>query len=45
MLVQEQPRSDTKQAAVAITKELARFFAKQNWITAEEAERYHRLMP
>lgn len=37
--------SDTKQAAVAITKELARFFAKQNWITADEAERYHRLMP
>jgi hypothetical protein len=37
--------SDTKQAAVAITKELARFFAKQSWITAEEAERYHRLMP
>jgi len=36
---------DTKEAAVAISKELARFFAKQNWITAEEAERYHRLMP
>ena len=34
--------SDTKQAAVAITKELARFFAKQGWITAAQAERYHR---
>jgi hypothetical protein len=34
--------SDTKQAAVAITKEVARFFAKQGWITAEQAERYHR---
>ena len=33
---------DTKQAAVAITKELARFFAKQGWITAAQAERYHR---
>ena len=34
--------SDTKQAAVAITKELARFFAKQSWITAAQAQRYHR---
>ena len=34
--------SDTKQAAVAITKELARFFARQGWITAAQAERYHR---
>ncbi len=32
--------SDTKQAAVAITKQLAQFFARQGWITAEQAERY-----
>ena len=38
--------SDTKQAAVAITtKELARFFAKQGWITAEQADKYVGFMP
>ena len=37
--------SDTKQAAVAITRELARFFVKQGWITAEQAESYHKLLP
>jgi hypothetical protein len=37
--------SDTKEAAVAITKELARFFAKQGWITPEQAESYHPLTP
>jgi len=37
--------SDAKEAAVAVTKELAKFFAKQGWITAEQAEKYHRLMP
>ena len=36
---------DTKQAAVAVTKELAKFFAKQGWITEEQAEKYHRLIP
>jgi hypothetical protein len=36
--------SDTKQAAVAIAKELARFFAKQGWITAEQAENCHSLL-
>jgi hypothetical protein len=36
--------NDTKQAAIAVTKQLAPFFAKQGWITAEQAERYH-LMP
>jgi hypothetical protein len=37
--------SDAKEAAVAVTKELAKFFARQGWITAEQAENYHRLMP
>ena len=32
--------SDTKQAAKAITKQLAQFFAKQGWISADQAERY-----
>jgi len=45
IMVHRMQRGDTKQAAVAITMELARFFAKQRWITAEEAERYDRLMP
>jgi len=35
--------SDVKQAAVAVTKELAKFFAKQGWITQQQAESYHRL--
>ncbi len=37
--------SDAKQAAAAITKELARFFAKQGWITAEQADKYVGPMP
>jgi hypothetical protein len=37
--------SDTRQAAVAVTKDLARLFVEQGWITAEQAERYHRLFP
>jgi hypothetical protein len=36
--------SDTRQAARAIAKELAGFFAKQDWISPEQAERY-RLIP
>jgi hypothetical protein len=32
--------NDTKRAAVAVTKQLAQFFAKQGWITSEQAERY-----
>jgi len=32
--------NDTKRAAVAVTKQLAQFFAKQGWITADQAERY-----
>jgi hypothetical protein len=38
--------SDAKEAAVAVTKELAKFFAKQGWITAEQADKYvNRLIP
>jgi hypothetical protein len=36
--------SDTRQAARAIAKELAGFFARQGWISQEQAERY-RLIP
>jgi hypothetical protein len=32
--------SDTRRAATAIAKEPARFFARQGWISAEQAERY-----
>jgi hypothetical protein len=42
---QQDAESDTKQAAIAITRELARFFLKQGWITAEQAESYHSLLP
>jgi len=35
--------SDVKEAAIAVTKELAKFFAKQGWITQQQAESYHRL--
>jgi len=36
--------NDTKQAAIAVAKQLAQFFAQQGWITPEQAERY-RLIP
>ncbi len=42
---QQDAESDTKQAAMATTRELARFFAGQGWITAEQEERYHGSMP
>ena len=32
--------SDTKQAAKAITKQLAQFFAQQGWISSNQAGRY-----
>jgi len=45
MAGRQDAESDAKEAAVAVTKELAKFFAKQGWITADQAESYHRLMP
>src|SRR5262245_40477650 len=45
MAGKQDAESDAKEAAVAVTKELAKFFAAQGWITAEKAEQYHRLLP
>ena len=40
LLGSQDAESDTRQAAVAITKELALFFARQGWISTEQADRY-----
>jgi len=45
MAGRQDAESDAKEAAVAVTKELAKFFARQGWITADQAESYHRLIP